>query len=177
MVGVALLVILPTVFFTTFAATFIFLWGLGGFYLLKWFNEGDVPAPDGTAIGDKLNNLTGGRMGWLMDGSRKKVDDMRTGVDQTAKMHGSEKNENSKTPQKKAIEQNGSTKKERQESEDESNSEDGKAMSSSNETARKHGGEVHKRPAKLAKGSGNATKGATNGAGTAKGAVSEVTSE
>jgi len=72
MVGVALLVILPTVFLTTMGATFLFLWGLGGYYILKWFNEGESPAPKGSAIGDTLNNLTGGRMSFLMEGARKK---------------------------------------------------------------------------------------------------------
>lgn len=162
MVGVALLVIIPTVFLTTFTATFIFLWGLGGYYILKWFNEGE--APDGTTIGEKLNSLTGGRMGWLVDGAREKADDIGTEMDQTPKTHRSEKNGNVKTPQKKVPEQNGSTKKEEQESEDESKPDDGKATSSAKETATKQGGEAHKRPAKLA-----------NGAGTAKGAASDVT--
>lgn len=72
MVGVALLFILPTVLLTTFAASFIFLWGLGGYYILKWFNEGESPAPEGSAIGDSLNSLTGGRLGFIMDGARKK---------------------------------------------------------------------------------------------------------
>jgi len=72
MVGVALLVVIPTVFITTMGATFLFLWGLGGYYILKWFNEGESPAPEGSAIGDTLNNLTGGRMSFLMDGVRKK---------------------------------------------------------------------------------------------------------
>ncbi|KAK7534385.1 uncharacterized protein J3D65DRAFT_633314 [Phyllosticta citribraziliensis] len=70
MVGVALLVVLPTTFITTLGASFVFLWGLGGYYLVKWFNQSDGPAPDGSAIGDKLNNLTGGRMSFLMDGMR-----------------------------------------------------------------------------------------------------------
>jgi hypothetical protein len=69
MVGVALLVVLPTVFMTTMAASFIFVWGMGGYYILKWFGE-PGGAVDGEAIGDKLNNLTGGRLGFLMDGAR-----------------------------------------------------------------------------------------------------------
>lgn len=52
-VGVALLVLLPTLFITTFAACFIFLWGIGAYYIVKWFNQKDVPgihtgAVDGT---------------------------------------------------------------------------------------------------------------------------------
>ncbi|KAF2086859.1 hypothetical protein K490DRAFT_14203, partial [Saccharata proteae CBS 121410] len=73
MVGVALLVILPTVFLTTMGASFLFLWGLGGYYIVKWFNQTDAGSGaqnPGSAIGDKLNNLTGGRMGFLMDGAR-----------------------------------------------------------------------------------------------------------
>lgn len=70
MVGTALLVVLPTVFLTTMAATFIFLWGLGGYYLLKYFNKGESPAAPGAAIGDKINSLTGGRMSFLMDTAR-----------------------------------------------------------------------------------------------------------
>ena len=42
-VGVALLFLLPTLFMTTAAATFIFLWGLGAYYIIKWFNQKDVP--------------------------------------------------------------------------------------------------------------------------------------
>lgn len=37
MLGVALVVILPTVFLTTFAASFVYLWGLGGYYLMTWY--------------------------------------------------------------------------------------------------------------------------------------------
>jgi len=70
MVGVALIVVLPTVFITTMGASFIFLWGMGGYYILKWFGE-PGGAADGEAIGDKLNNLTGGRLGFLMDGARE----------------------------------------------------------------------------------------------------------
>ena len=42
-VGVALIILLPTLFMTTFAACFIFLWGLGAYYILKWFNQKDIP--------------------------------------------------------------------------------------------------------------------------------------
>jgi Promethin len=42
-IGVALCFLLPTLFFTTMVATFLFLWGLGGYYILKWFNEKRIP--------------------------------------------------------------------------------------------------------------------------------------
>ena len=53
-VGVALIVLLPTLFMTTFAACFIFLWGLGAYYLVKWFNKKEVPGiHTGTVDGAK----------------------------------------------------------------------------------------------------------------------------
>ncbi|KAH7122753.1 hypothetical protein B0J11DRAFT_559822 [Dendryphion nanum] len=147
MVAVALIVVLPTIFLTTFFATFVFLWGLGGFYLLKWFNEGAGAAPDGKAIGDKLNSLTGGRMGWLMDGTRKKVNDAKSGVDQTPTTHGSDANGNTKNGRTK----NGDEKKE-----------NGSATSTGVSDAEKDVGEgketVTKRPPKLNQAATNTAK-------------------
>jgi hypothetical protein len=70
MVGLALLIVLPTIFFTTFAASFLFLWGLGGYYILKYFGEPGT-APSGQAIGDRLNAMTGGRLDFFMKGARE----------------------------------------------------------------------------------------------------------
>jgi len=70
MVLVALFFVLPTVFFTTMTACFIFVWGLGGYYIIKYFGE-TGNAPSGEAIGDKLNSFTGGRLNWLVDGARE----------------------------------------------------------------------------------------------------------
>ncbi|WPH02084.1 Hypothetical protein R9X50_00493900 [Acrodontium crateriforme] len=74
-VGTALVIVLPFIFFTTAAATFLFLWGLGGYYIIKWANggfstEGAKEAPPGQAIGDRLNSLTGGRLSGFMDSAR-----------------------------------------------------------------------------------------------------------
>lgn len=74
-VGVALLIVLPTIMFTTFAATFLFLWGLGGYHLLRWANgdknnDSGGQAPEGSAIGDKLNSLTGGKLTGFMENAR-----------------------------------------------------------------------------------------------------------
>lgn len=41
--GLALIILLPTLFMTTFAGTFVFLWGLGAYYIVKWFNQKDIP--------------------------------------------------------------------------------------------------------------------------------------
>ena len=61
-VGVALIVLLPILFFTTAAATFVFLWGLGAYYIVKWFNKKPVPgihkdAKGGLAGAAGLDNI------------------------------------------------------------------------------------------------------------------------
>ena len=42
-VGVALIFLLPTLFITTGIATFVWLWGVGTYYILKYFNEKPIP--------------------------------------------------------------------------------------------------------------------------------------
>jgi hypothetical protein len=56
-VGVALLVLLPTLFMTTFAACFIFLWGLGAYYIVKWFNQKDIPGIHTDVVGGTKSQL------------------------------------------------------------------------------------------------------------------------
>ncbi|KAF7514281.1 hypothetical protein GJ744_000051 [Endocarpon pusillum] len=41
--GLALIILLPTLFMTTVAGTFVFLWGLGAYYIVKWFNQKEIP--------------------------------------------------------------------------------------------------------------------------------------
>ncbi|KAK5111239.1 hypothetical protein LTR62_005267 [Meristemomyces frigidus] len=78
-VGVALCFVLPTIFFTTAAACFLFLWGLGGYYVLKWLQgDGKSGDGDGPAIGDRLNNLTGGKLTGFMDAARDQ--DAKSGI-------------------------------------------------------------------------------------------------
>ncbi|KAI9688024.1 MAG: hypothetical protein M1820_010331 [Bogoriella megaspora] len=70
-VGVALIFLLPTVLLTTIGATFLFLWGLGGYYVLKWFNEDEVGnAKKGTGSRNKVNNWTDGRMEFQTNGAK-----------------------------------------------------------------------------------------------------------
>ncbi len=57
-VGIALLVLLPVLFFTTFAACFIFLWGLGAYFIIKWFNQKDVPGIH-TEMGEGMKKQLG----------------------------------------------------------------------------------------------------------------------
>ena len=64
-VGFALIILLPTLFLTTAAATFIWLWGMGAYYIIKKFNKKEIPgihtdikdAPAG--LKDQLGALTG----------------------------------------------------------------------------------------------------------------------
>ncbi|EME43225.1 hypothetical protein DOTSEDRAFT_72572 [Dothistroma septosporum NZE10] len=73
-VGTALLFVFPAVLFTTGTACFLFLWGLGGYYILRWANgdkEGaPKQAPEGHSIGDSLNRITGGRLDGFMQSAR-----------------------------------------------------------------------------------------------------------
>ena len=73
-VGTALLFVFPAVLFTTGTACFLFLWGLGGYYILRWAN-GDKKgapkqAPEGQSIGDSLNRINGGRLDGFMQSAR-----------------------------------------------------------------------------------------------------------
>ena len=63
-VGFALIILLPVLFFTTAAGAFFFLWGLGTYYLVKWFNEKPVPgihtdAKKGLADASGMSSLPG----------------------------------------------------------------------------------------------------------------------
>lgn len=56
-VGFALLILLPVLFITTFAAAFIWLWGVGAYFILKWFNKKEIPGihtalPSGMSLED-----------------------------------------------------------------------------------------------------------------------------
>ena len=53
--GFALIILLPTLFFTTLVATFLWLWGMGTYYILKYFNKKDIPG-----IHTPLKDLAGG---------------------------------------------------------------------------------------------------------------------
>jgi hypothetical protein len=73
MLLVALFIVLPTVFMTTMASTFIWTWAMGGYYIFKWFNQIEAPGEKGEALGDKINDFSGGRLSWLMDGARNRL--------------------------------------------------------------------------------------------------------
>jgi hypothetical protein len=82
-VGFALLFVVPTVLVASCSATFIFIWAFVGYVILRRLNEGEAPAKPGTRVGDKLQGLTGGRLGlWIGDGApedgRKKTVEVGT---------------------------------------------------------------------------------------------------
>lgn len=122
-VGLALMVVLPTIFFTTMGATFLFLWGLGGYYILKWANgEGSSQSGNqegGPSIGDRLNSLTGGRLTGFMNSAKNqeaKKDmggwgDEHTPAQNDEKPQSSQQNGKTQAPQKTSKpETNGSPK-------------------------------------------------------------------
>lgn len=67
-VGFALLILLPTIFITTFAAAFIWLWGVGAYYIVKWFNQKEIPGIH-TPWKEGLSGLTDG-LGGLGSGEK-----------------------------------------------------------------------------------------------------------
>ena len=77
-VGVALIFLLPVLFFTTAAAVFFFLFGLGSYYIVKWFNKKDVPGVH-TGLADGVKEQSG--LGQLpgVDGNRLFEDPMQGG--------------------------------------------------------------------------------------------------
>lgn len=60
---------MPTLFVASFAASCAFLWGLVVYMVLRRFNEGEAPGKPGTRVGDTWHGLTGGRLGWMVDGA------------------------------------------------------------------------------------------------------------
>lgn len=74
-VGLAFAALLPVIFFSTMTACFLFLCGLGGYYILRWVNGGQVNSDSsGDQIGgttdDRHNALAGGRLAEVTDSMR-----------------------------------------------------------------------------------------------------------
>ncbi|KAF1915414.1 hypothetical protein BDU57DRAFT_539769 [Ampelomyces quisqualis] len=80
-IGIALFFLVPILFLASFAASCFFLWGLVVYLILQRFNEGEAPAKPGTRVGDKIHGLTGGRLGWMVDGDDATKVDMGTTQD------------------------------------------------------------------------------------------------
>ena len=165
-VGLALSIVFPVVFLTTMTACFLFLWGMGGYYLLRWLNgTTDADGKEGKpllasgSIGDSLNSLTGGRLtGFMNQAKAKRAREDITGFsdeDTRPKPPVSEKVKSSSQP-------NGSSppRQKRQQSVDPS---DGPSKSPDIQKVTKVGGVS------------NAPKTATNTAAVAKGGLSGAT--
>lgn len=58
-VGFALIILLPTLFITIAAAAFIWMWGVGGYYILKWFNKKEIPGIHTDMKGGQLDAIMG----------------------------------------------------------------------------------------------------------------------
>jgi len=88
-VGFALLFVIPTVIVASCSATFIFIWGLVGYVILRRLNEGEAPAKPGTRVGDTLQALTGGRSAyWLGNEASAQGSDNRGKVDHGSSSQG-----------------------------------------------------------------------------------------
>jgi len=57
-VGFALVILLPILFVTTFAAVGIWLWGMGTYYIIKKFNKKEVPGVH-VPMAEGIKNATG----------------------------------------------------------------------------------------------------------------------
>jgi hypothetical protein len=161
-VGLALTIVLPTVFFTTMGATFLFLWGLGGYYALKWANgESDSSKNSeggSSTIGDKLNSLSGGRLTGFMSAAKQqesKKDISGYGDEHTPAKRDEKPQQNGK-PQKLNANGNG-------------NGNGAKANGSP--SPQKAAGDASNAAAGHAKKATNATKGAQNTVGSTTGTV------
>lgn len=75
-VGIGLMIVFPLLMFTTASACFLFLFGLGGYKILKWASGRDQDGSEangdhkGNTIGDSLDSLTGGRLPALLDSAK-----------------------------------------------------------------------------------------------------------
>ncbi|GAB7343745.1 hypothetical protein MBLNU457_1722t1 [Dothideomycetes sp. NU457] len=76
--GIALMFFFPIIFFTTLTACFVFLLGLAGYWIFKKFNKGEPGAP-GDAIGDKINDMTGGKLNYFMGQARESLAEDKLG--------------------------------------------------------------------------------------------------
>ena len=93
-----------TLFFTTFAAVFIFLFGLAAYYIIKWFNQKDVPGihvplKEGLADQMGIGSADDSKKGTTSNGDSN----ARTNGTAQKQMNGG-RGEHEKTPEKAAHE-------------------------------------------------------------------------
>lgn len=66
-VGLALLLLVPTVFVTTITSFFIFIWGLAGYFIFKWLNGQGAPGKSSYAASKEPKKLYDARSDGLLD--------------------------------------------------------------------------------------------------------------
>jgi len=119
-IAFALIILLPILFFTTFAAVAIWLWGMGAYKIIQWFNKKEVPGihkpldsggPVGgllkqTGLGDSLPALNGGA-GKPQPPKQQNHDNEKekTSAKTTGANHNSDGKENHATPKKQTTTQ------------------------------------------------------------------------
>ena len=159
-VGTALLFVFPAVLFTTGTACFLFLWGLGGYYILRWANgdkEGaPKQAPEGQSIGDSLNRFSGGRLDGFMQNVRS----------QNANNNETGKNDRPAKQQQNAQTQDHST------SEKQNGFAAGNHAKNATNEASKHVGTASNQATDAVSGATKPVTDASNTAGTIKGGLS-----
>ncbi|KAF2854384.1 hypothetical protein T440DRAFT_465356 [Plenodomus tracheiphilus IPT5] len=85
-VGFALIFVVPTVFIASCSATFIFIWALVGYTILRRLNGGEAPSKRGTRMGDKLHGLTVDKTGLRIGGAADQTQvEKNEGKDSTKK--------------------------------------------------------------------------------------------
>ncbi|MCJ1306858.1 hypothetical protein MMC25_000502 [Agyrium rufum] len=109
MVGVALIILLPTLFITTFAASFVWLWGIAAYYILKWFNEKDIPGiHNSLGEGMQQDGAPLESLGALKDaGGDAKAEAEKGDLTEGKEEAEAKRNGQAPPPQKKKEEQNG----------------------------------------------------------------------
>lgn len=90
-IGFALLFVVPTVFIASCSATFIFVWGVLGYAILRRLNGGEAPDKHDSRIADKLRGLKGGRPSDSTGGENndsKSVTSYKTSINTPIKKNG-----------------------------------------------------------------------------------------
>ena len=72
-VGFALIILLPTLFIAASIATFIWLWGMGAYYIVKKFNKKEIPGIH-TDFKDGVSDSIKGQLGGITGEGRPQGD-------------------------------------------------------------------------------------------------------
>ena len=103
-VGFALVILLPTLFITTFAAVGIWLWGMGAYYIIKKFNKKEVPGihvlpADGLQGAPGISDVKSALMGSEPKETSPKYDEKKNEKIQKSRIDKPAQNEKKKSDQ------------------------------------------------------------------------------